>query len=462
MHGVHVVGGSNPLAPTRLYSIPTHFKLEVRIKRQFHMKHSSRALSHVTSAGLIMCALGIIFYCYEYYLRVAPSVLKLQLVEAFSLTETAYGHLFAAFYYAYTPLQIPVGMMMDRFGPRRILTLACFLCALGTYLFAATTETFIAQFSRFIIGFGSAFAYVGVLKISNIWLPKKYFALMAGICTTLGMFFGGIGGQVSMTYLEEIIGWKQTLYFSALAGLFLTLLLWLVLRDGKSPEDEEAFHHPISTRKSRLKFVGLKGMLLSPQMWICGLIGCFTYLPISGFAEAWAADFLKVAGLTSHQAALGSSMLFLGFAVGGPIWGIISDRMKSRRIPLILGSFGSATFLALLIFMPNNSVAWMYTLLFFSTFFASAEILVFAVSNDLSKPSVSATAVSFTNMVVMIGGAFLPPIIGNLLDSSLHLENSLPALTIQDYSYALGVLPISLALSGILAILLKESYHRQA
>ena len=426
------------------------------------MKHSSRALTHLTLAGIIMCTLGIVFYCYEYYLRVAPSVMKLQLVEAFSLSETAYGHLFACFYYAYTPLQIPVGMMMDRFGPRRILTVACILCALGTYLFAATTQAFIAQFSRFIIGFGSAFAYVGVLKISNIWLPKKYFALMAGICTTLGMFFGGIGGQVSMTYLEENIGWQQTLYYSAYAGLLLTLLLWFVLRDGKNPEDEEAFHHPIPTRKAHLKFVGLKGMLLSPQMWICGLIGCFTYLPISGFAEAWAADFLKVAGLTSHLAALGSSMLFLGFAVGGPIWGLISDRIQSRRIPLMIGSFGSATFLSMLIFMPNSSVVWMFFLLFFSTFFASAEILVFAVSNDLSKPSVSATAVSFTNMLVMVGGALLPPVIGYLLDKSLKLENSMPALTIQDYSYALAVLPISLALSGILSILLKESYHRHS
>lgn len=415
-----------------------------------------KKISHKTTTrtALSMCALGMLFYFYEYYLRVAPSVMNAELRAFFGLGEAQFGFLAACYYYAYTPMQIPVGMMMDRFGPRRILTFACFLCAVGTYLFAATPYLFLAQIGRFIVGFGSAFAYVGVLKIANVWLPKKYFALMAGICTTLGMF-GAIIGEIAMNYGVEIFGWQSTLYYSALVGILLMIALWIVLR-----EEQETATTPLSSHPSHIKFDGLKEMIVSPQLWITGVIGCLTFFPISGFSEIWAISFLQAAGMTKTEAALGSSMVFLGFATGGPLWGIVSDWIQSRRIPLIMGSFVSAALMALAVFIPTASLWWMYPLLFFSAFFASVEILIFAVSNDFSKPKVSATAIAFANTVVMIGGAFLPVLIGEVLDKTVQMVDNVPVSTVEDYSSALSVLPFSLVIAGILSVLLKESYHK--
>ncbi len=419
---------------------------------------AKKAEKGITASAITMCILGAAFYCYEYYLRVAPSVMSAELKETFMLGEAGFGHLAACYYYAYTPMQIPVGIMMDRFGPRKILTLACFFCAIGTYLFAATSIVVIAQIGRFLVGFGSAFAYVGVLKISSVWLPQKYFALMAGICTALGML-GATTGAVTISYLVEHMDWQTTLYYSALIGIVLTLILWLVIRDGANVNQNVIQQFSGSNDNIRTKFSSLKGMALSSQMWISGLIGCLTFLPISGFAEVWAISFLKVVGMSKHDAAVGSSMIFLGFALGGPIWGLVSDALQSRRKPLIIGSFVSAILMAFVIFTPTASLYWMYPLLFFSAFFASAQILVFAISNDFSRAEVSATAVAFTNMVVMIGGALIPPIIGKFLDNVVGLGNSLPISSVQDYSIALAVLPISLLLSGILSIILKESYQ---
>jgi len=416
-----------------------------------------------TTPAVMMCLFGAIFYCYEYYLRVAPSVMGAELKETFSLGEAAFGHLAACYYYAYTPMQIPVGIMTDRFGPRRVLTFACFLCVLGTYLFASVTDVFIAQIGRFLVGFGSAFAYVGVLKISNIWLPHKYFALMAGLCTALGML-GAISGSVTMSYLVEQVGWQATLYYAVAAGFVLTLILWLVLRDeNKEKVSIQGIYprEPVNRDDMlHLQFVHLKEMVKSVQMWISGIIGCLTFLPISGFAEVWAVSFLEAAGMPRQDAALGASMMFLGFAVGGPLWGVVSNVVKSRRIPLMVGSFVSAGLMALVILYPNFSLAWMYSLLFFAAFFASAEILIFAVSNDLSRPAVSATAVAFTNMVVMMGGMILPSLIGKLLDNALQLGAGSPELTIRDYSSALAILPAALMLAGVLSYTLKESYRR--
>ncbi len=236
------------------------------------------------------------------------------------------------------------------------------------------------------------------------------------------------------------------------------VLLWAVLRDGSESEKNNRNEIDLA-HEVHVKITGLKQIICSPQMWMTGIIGLLTFLPIAGFAEVWAVTFLQTVGLSNLVAATLASILFLGFAVGAPLWGIISDAMQSRRIPLIMGSFFAACFMALVVFMPSTSLIWMYALLFLSAFFASVEILIFAVSNDISRHSVSATAVAFTNMLVMIGGVLLPPVIGKILDSALLSDNAAD-LTASDFSIALSILPLGLVLSGILSLFLKESYHK--
>jgi MFS family permease len=418
-----------------------------------YVTHNKMRTKNVTIAVTLMCILATLFYCYEYYLRVAPSVMKAELQQAFLLSETGFGYLAACYYYAYTPMQIPVGIMMDRFGPRRILTFACFLCAAGTYFFAATSHVFIAQIGRILLGFGSAFAYVGVLKISDLWLPKKYFALMVGVSTALGMV-GAITGEMTMEYLVDAIGWQTTLNYAASTGIVLTLLLWVFLRDG---ENEEA---PSVNKKPALNlsfFSGLRTITNSKAMWINGVVGCLTFLPITGFAEVWAPNYLMILGLEKKSAAIGSSLIFLGFAIGGPIWGMVSEYLKSRRLPLILGGFVAALFMSCVIWLPNNGVTYIYTLLFLSGFFASVQILIFAIANDLAGPKVSATAAAFTNMLVMIGGMVLPPLIGTLLDVAV-IQNQDVSTSVQDYALALTAIPVALILASILSLFLQETH----
>src|SRR4029079_18846119 len=112
---------------------------------------------------------------------------------------------------------------------------ACLLCAIGTFIFASTDTIWIAKLGRFMVGFGSAFAYVGVLKIANLWLPRKYFAMMAGLCTALGMF-GAMSGGIVMAKFVALSGWQQSLYASAALGLVLTVVLWVIVRDKSDRE----------------------------------------------------------------------------------------------------------------------------------------------------------------------------------------------------------------------------------
>lgn len=432
------------------------------VASEFHHSEQKRAVpspkeNSLAFVALIMCVLGGVFYCYEYYLRVAPSVIQPELMAVFNISQAGLGTLIAYYYLAYVPLQIPVGLMMDYWGPRRVLTFACFLCACGTYMFAGTNVIWIAKAGRFMVGFGSAFAYVGVLKIANLWLPRKYFAMVVGFCTALGMI-GAMSGGLVMTKLIDLIGWQQALSSSALLGFVLTAALWAIIRD---KSDRHVTKLSRASHKGLTIWAELLEVVRSKQMWINGAIGCLTFLPLTAFAEFWAVSYLERLGLAKDAAALGASMVFLGFAIGGPLWGLVSDFIKSRRTPLMLGSITSAAAAVALLNMQIESVRLLYTLLFLMGFLASAQILVFAVGEDTCRPGMSATTVSFTNFLVMLGGMALQPLVGILLDRLQRVDAAGEVVVaIQDFKTALIILPLGLITAAILSLLLRESYHR--
>ena len=121
--------------------------------------------------GWSICLIGALFYSYEYFLRIMPSVMSAKLMAHFNIEAGALGIFVAIYYWAYVPLQLPVGLLHDRFGPRRLLTFACLLCVVGTYMFGISHSIYIAATGRLFVGIGSAFAFVGVLKLASIWLP---------------------------------------------------------------------------------------------------------------------------------------------------------------------------------------------------------------------------------------------------------------------------------------------------
>lgn len=397
-------------------------------------------------AAFLMCILAAVFYCYEYCLRVAPSVMREELMHAYNISDAGFGILAALYYWAYVPLQVPVGLLMDRFGPRRILTVACLLCALGTYLFAATDLLNVARFGRFIVGFGSAFAYVGMLKISSLWLPRKYFAMMAGLCTALGTIVAG-SSAVLMTNCVSTIGWVQTSYWSAITGLVLTLILWLFIRD---KSDQEITKHSRASHEGRSLTAELLEVVKVKQLFLNGIIGCLTYLPLTVFAEVWAVRFLETVAMTKAQAAFGSSLVFWGFGIGAPIWGIISDWIHSRKKPLLIGSIVAAICCWIILYETPAIHLVTYILLFMSGFFASAQVVVFAIGNDICHPRLNGTTVSYTNFLVMLGGMVLQPLVGIFVHS---FEVPL--------ARALIILPAGLLLAMVLSMFLVESYNKE-
>lgn len=387
-----------------------------------------------------------------------------QLMSSFEVTSYSIGSMSAFYYYAYTPAQIPVGLMLDRYGARYILTMAVLLCALGTLIFGQTNVMWVACLSRFIVGFGSAFAFVGVLKLATNWLPPERFALVSGLATTLGML-GAMYGKIHLAHIVNVTGWQSAVMICGYAGLFLAPVVWLIVRNAPTvatPYISQKVNKSPSMTYYQL-FKQTKLILSNKQVWLNGIIGCLFFLPTSVFAELWGDHYLEsVYGLHSEMAAKAVSMIFLGWAVGGPLAGWLSDYMRRRKLPLQIGSFISAIFLSALVFqwIPMN-LFWIFGMLFAVGFFSGVEVICFAIGKENCTSHVAGTAIATTNLLIMMGGVIFQPLIGKALDffwdNQVGLDG-IPFYSADSYQKAMLILPLALLIAFMLSFFLKETH----
>lgn len=414
----------------------------------------------------LICGLGALYYAYEYFLRISPSVMETELRNHFNLSATGFGFLSAFYYYAYVPMQLPVGILMDRFGPRRLLTAACLICVIGTFMFSGTNLFSIAATGRFLVGLGSAFAFVGVLKLATIWLPEDKLAMVAGTAAALGTI-GAMAGDHVLGGLVDWIGWQRTVNFTAVFGIGLVFVLWFGIRDQKRYQRQSG---TIDSFKKNIMDLAL--IARNKQIWINGLYGCLVYLPTTVFAELWGIPYLSHAhDLTPSGAHMANSLLFLGFTIGAPLMGYISDKIRKRKLPMLVGAIGAALLMLIILYVPNLTQLNLNILMFFLGLLYSAQAIVFAVGRELSPKEAAGTAIAMTNMIVMIGAMLLQPLVGKLLDWSLKArEVALPPTTeisiskmqqlytAGDYQFALSIIPLGILIAAILTFFLRETY----
>lgn len=407
---------------------------------------------------IVIC--GMVFYCYNYFLRVSPSVMEPELIEAFHINAAQFGALAGLYYYAYAPMQIPAGMLYDKFGVRVVLSLACLVSVCGLMVFINADNYFVAGLGRFLIGLGCAFAYIGTLKLASIWLAPERFGFVAGLSTAVGMASGALA-QKYLSTLVEVIGYKQALHTALLSGFVLSIALFFFVRNRPRVAHDESILLPSPMTMNQL-FSSIGMMAANPQMWLIGIIGCLLYLPSSVFLDLWGIPYLQtVHHLTSEQAVTISSYTFYGWIISGPIIGAFSDRIGRRCLPLtITGSF-AAVLLCVVFYVPGITLSWLYVTFFMVGFCCGAHPLCFALGKESNPIEISGTAVAVTNMLIMAGGMIFQPLVGWLLDfhsTSPLGADGLPSFTPSDYTFALSVVPLGVALGIFLSLFLKETY----
>ena len=426
---------------------------------------NTSTLSKAVLLPWFICCIGMLFYCFNYFLRVSPGPMESDLVDHLHITASQFGNLSALYYYAYTPMQIPVGMIYDRFGARLVLFFACMISVLGLAVFISAGAMWAALLGRFLIGFGTAFSYIGVLKIASVWLPPKRFSVVAGLTTAFGKV-AAIFSVLFLTTLVQQIGYRGALISTLWVGIGLCVFILLFMRNKPKQSSIVSATKPMTFKQL---FAAMVLVLSKPQMWLIGLIGCLFYLPASVFLDAWGIPFLKsVYQLTPTQAAHAISMTFVGWIIASPTIGAISERIERRRLPLMICSCFAALCFGIVFYAPNVSVPALFVLLFFAGIFCGAHPLCFALGKENSPTPILGTAVAITNFLIMLGGVVFQPLVGKMLDwhtEGNSMVNGLHVYSAGDYTYAVSVVPIGLALSIILTFFLKEtnckSYEEQ-
>ncbi|MBX9976974.1 MAG: MFS transporter [Alphaproteobacteria bacterium] len=409
-----------------------------------------------TFRGWVIWFVAAVFYLYEYVLRASPSIMTEQLMQDFAITTTSLGVFSSMYYYAYTPLQIPGGLIVDRLGARLVITLSCILCFAGTFIFAYSDSLIGAQIGRFIIGAGSACAFLSTLKLVSEWFPPRYFAVLSGMTVMIGITTGGYVAGKPLALFVNALGWRQAMVWTAILGIIVTAFCWFIIRN--TTKDTAVTAGTAST-STIIKDLGV--LIRNTQTWYIALYGCLFYVTISVFAELWAVPYLmKKYGVDNVGASSISAMLFLGKGVGAPGIALLSNYLESRRKVMFISTLG-ATAAFLLAIYANVSISVMEYLLFFTGMCAGAQVLCFALNQEVNPHEISATSVGFTNTIVMLSGVVLLPILGALLDFNWDGQlgaNGVRIYDINAYQTAMLSLPFCLFLSFVLVFFIKETY----
>ena len=409
-----------------------------------------------TRPGLAWFAwfLGALFYCYGFFQRVAPSVMTDDLMRDFAASGAILGNLTAFYFYAYASLQIPIGLMVDRFGPRRMIAIATLLCGAGSVLFASASGIETAYAGRALIGAGAGVAWIGALQIAGLMFPASRFATLSGLTLLLGMV-GAIGAQKPLALMIAAAGWRATLLVAGVVAAGLAVAIWVTVRDSAAPRDR---HHAATDFIGLVQ--GLRAAAGTPQTWTCGLYGAGLGVPVLAFAGLWGVPYMmQTYGLDRPAAALCTTWMLIGWAVGAPVAGWLSDRLHSRRKPMLVAATMGLATLALALYVPGLPLFAVKVLFLVHGVFAGGMVLSFATARENNRLAFGATVVSVVNMTVMGTTAAFQPLIGWLLDLGWdgHMEAGVRIYSAENYSMAMLALMAAGAVSVVAAWLTRET-----
>jgi len=388
----------------------------------------------------LILLIASLFYLFEFVARVEPSLASKGIADYFNLSNGEFGTLASLFFWVYAPMQLVVGLMLDRFGARRLVPPAILVCSTGVIIFGTATSPAMAGIGRMATGLGASFAFVGALYVVNHWFRPERFALLSGLVNAIGMLGTAIGA-VMLTSAISANGWQHVLVSTGIAGSILFIIALIFIRDAPVAHTDD---------KQPIGFLTpLAAIIKDGRIWLIAIIGMLYYMPVNVFGSLWgSAELSADHSLNPFQAETAVSSIFLGLAAGSVFSGWLSDHLGHRKWIIVIGAFLTAISFTLAIYIASESVALLSVLLFISGFFGSGQMLAFSIAKESHPAAYFGTIIAFTNMIGIGGALVFQPLVGEIIDYSEG-----------QFGLAMLTIPASLLAAGLLAILLKEFRH---
>lgn len=391
-----------------------------------------------------VCLTAALFFFFIFIQINAFDAIDPYLLNVFHIDAAQLGQLSSYYFVGNVIFLFPAGMLLDRFSVRKIILLAFLLSILATIIFALTNQFWIAAICRLIIGLNGAFVLISCIKLASRWFPSERLALITGLVVTMAML-GGMIAQTPLTIITDDYGWHHALLATAALGIICWFLIFIIVRD--YPPGSE---NTVSKQQQQLGTIGfwqaLGKTVLNRQTWYGGLYTSLINLPIFLLGALWGETYLvQVHHITRVDASFATTMLFVGIIIGSPILGWISDRIKRRRLPMIIGAIISLLIILIIIY-GHLALEGIIITFFLLGFIISSQIIGYPLVVESNTPSLTATATGLASTLIMAGG-FTQTLFGWLMDVGGG-----------GYHFAMLIMPAAFIIALIVALLAKETY----
>lgn len=392
-----------------------------RSKRKETIKQMTPTATPPLRVSWLVWGLGALLYLMGFFQRVAPAVMTDELMGDFGISAAGLGNLSAFYFYSYVAMQVPTGLLADRWGPRRLLAVGAFVAGLGTLLFALAHGIFWAGTGRLLIGGSVAVAFVGLLKLAGNWFPPRRFALVSGLALFTGIV-GAVFAGPPLRLLMSWYDWRSIIVGSAVFTFFICAGIWFFVRDSPSQKGYDDFQRPgnpgpANTRPGTIGSIGEVFRYPNAAL-LCvipgGIVGC-----VLTFSGLWGVPYLATHHhLTTTRASILSNVLMVAWAVGGPTFGWMSDRLGRRKPLYLLGCGLSLVGWGVIIFLDNLPISLLTALFVITGFCSGCMIIGFAYAKESVPLNLAGTVSGVVNMGVMMGPMILQPAVGWILDKN--------------------------------------------
>src|SRR5262245_14590009 len=402
-------------------------------------------MSDNVKAATVAWLITAVYYFYQYTLRSAPAVMMPELSNAFGLSAMAVASMVGLFYYGYSPFSLVAGAAMDRLGPRKVVPIGAATVGVGALCFASGSNE-LASIGRFLQGAGGVFALVGAAYIATTNFPASRAATLIGATQMFGMAGGSAGQFLVGPLIASGVSWQAFWVGMGILGVAISVVLFFMLPESK----------PAARRDDWLKSAGRAMAIVfrNPQSILCGMIAGLLFIPTTIFDMIWGVRYLQEGwGFPYANAVMRSATVPLGWIIGCPLLGLLSDRI-GRRKPVIVGSAAVLFVCLLWILYGVPDIVPPYAVGILAGVASGAAMLPYTVIKEANPPEYSGTATGVVNFLNFTFSALLGPVFGWMLASA---SGGAASMSLEHYQATFDTLLYGVGLAIVLTFFLKET-----
>lgn len=421
--------------------------------KENNLKSRDEQIKKVESYRWVVWGVLAAVYVFVTFHRMSAGVVRSDLEQTFSIGAAQFANIGSMYFYAYFIMQIPSGILADKIGPKKTVSIFSMIAAVGSVIFGLSPNITVAYIGRFLVGLGVSVVFICLIKIQSRWFYSRNFALMTGMAG-LAANLGAILAQTPLVYAVEQFGWRNTFVYMGLAMVFFAILVVIFVKDDPKdmglPGMDELENRPVVSSDIKVG-PALKSVISNKRTWVISLAYIGIYTGYVVFLGTFGGSFLMQAyNLTKVEASNYVIAAVVGSAASGLVIGYLSDRFKNRRVPLILSSVVTLLGWIILIYtrMPQSLLI---PFLFVFGFAMTGFSMCWTVGNEVNDRRLSGIATGVVNCVGFLGAAVIPVVMGNILDKYADV----PTI---GYEKAYLVLIILVAVSTVASFFTTETH----